>query len=273
MFHRARTVRYAWWVTGCALLGASPPPSPAGEGKPRPEITVVGTVHSPTAAFTQESLTAILRKIQPDLVLLELDPSFFDDAYVLQEKYRSVSMENEAALAYAKTAAVPVKMRPFDIEGRNRFYQEQDYFRRESRMNQEIARLHRAGELPLEARLLFEALTALAAVRDACGVSPPEVMNAAPCDAAIERKQDYAFKGMGRIVEVTPALQEFKSFAALADSFWARRNEAMVASILRRARETQAKRIVVLCGFEHRYYLRRRLAENPPGDGFLLKDP
>jgi hypothetical protein len=234
------------------------------------EIVLVGTVHSPTTKFTEGTLIDILRRVNPDLVLLELDPSFFDGSFALPEKYQNISLENKAVTAYLKTAGA--RLRPFDIEGRNKFYQEHDYFKRELSLNQELSRLYAAGRLSAEAKLLFEGLTALAAVRDSCGAERPEVINSSACDTAIEKKQGYAFKGIGQIVALTPALKEFKPFWNLADDFWARRNEAMVRNVVKYAKELKAERAVVLCGFEHRYYLRHKLAEQAAAEGFLVKE-
>ncbi len=236
----------------------------------RTEIVVVGTVHSPTNKFTEGTLIGILRKVNPDLILLELDPSFFDSSFTLAEKYQNISLENTAVTTYAKTAVV--KLRPFDIEGRNKFYQEHDYFKRELSLNQEINRMYGAGQLSSEAKLLFEGLTALADVRDACGAERPEVINSSACDTAIEKKQGYAFKGIGKIVDLTPALKEFKPFWNLADDFWARRNDAMVTNIIKYSKELKARRVVVLCGFEHRYYLRKRLTEQSLKEGLIVKE-
>jgi len=236
----------------------------------RTEIVVVGTVHSPTAKFTEETLAAILRRVNPSLVLLELDPSFFDSSFNLPEKYQNITLENRAVTTYQKT--VGVKLRPFDIEGRNKFYQEHDYFKRELSLNQEISRMYGADQLSSEARQLFEGLMALAAVRDSCGAERPEVINSSACDKAIEKKQYYAFKGIGKIVDLSPALKEFKPFWSLADDFWVRRNEAMVGNIVRYSKELRARRVVVLCGYEHRYYLRGRLAERAPKEDFIVKE-
>ena len=111
----------------------------------KPEIVLVGTVHGPTPNFQEETLVAILDRVKPDLVLLEVDPSFFDGSLDLLETYRGVSLESRAAIRYAKTAGA--RLRPFDIEGRNKFYQEHDYFNREAKLNQEVARLYNAGQL------------------------------------------------------------------------------------------------------------------------------
>lgn len=234
------------------------------------EIVLVGTVHSPTPSFQEEALVRILNRVKPDLILLELDPSFFDSAFTLPEKYQSISMESKAATVYAKTAAI--KLRPFDIEGRNKFYQEHDYFNRELKLNQEVGRLYASGQLSPEAKLLFEGLLSLAAVRDACGAERPEVINSSACDMAVEKKQYYAFKGLGRIIELTAALKEMSSFWALADDFWLRRNGEMVRNILKYAKELRPKRAVVLSGYEHRYYLRKQLAEQATKEGFILRE-
>lgn len=234
------------------------------------EIVVVGTVHAPTPNFDEKTLAGILSRVKPDLILLELDPSFFDGSSNLLETYQGVSLEARAATAYAK--ATGAKLRPFDIEGRNRFYQEHDYFNQEAKLNREVGRLYAAGQLPTEARLLFETLLSLSAVRDACGAERPEVFNSGACDAAVERKHHYAFKGLGRVIELTPALKESAPFWALADDFWARRNAEMVRNIIALSKELRPRRAVVLSGFEHRPYLKRRLAELAPASGFAVRE-
>ena len=101
------------------------------------EVVVIGTVHSPTPKFREETLVGILNRVKPDLILLELDPSFFDASSALVDKYQRISLESSAATTYAKSAKVA--LRPYDIEGRNKFHQENDYFGREMKLNQEIS--------------------------------------------------------------------------------------------------------------------------------------
>jgi hypothetical protein len=259
---RAAVLCLTLLLTFCAARGQ--------EAGVRPEIVVVGTVHAPTPNFDEKALAGILNRIKPDLILLELDPSFFDASHNLSEKYRGVSLEAKVATAYAGVAGA--RLRPFDIEGRNRFYQEHDYFDREATLNREVGRLYAGGQLPAEARLLFETLLSLSAVRDACGAERPEVVNSAPCDTAVERKHHYAFKGLGRVIELTPALKESAPFWALAEDFWARRNAAMVRNIVTYTKELRPGRALVLTGFEHRVLLKRRLSELAPAEGFAVRE-
>ena len=239
--------------------------SPSGQT----EIVLIGTAHEPTANFREETLRSILARVKPDLILLELDPIFFDSTLSLPMKYEGITLETRAATGYAKTASV--KLRPYDIEGRNKFYQEHDYFAREQKLNQEVGRLYSAGQLSPEAKLLVEALRATAAIRDACGADRVEVFNSTACDVAIEQKQYYAFKGLGKIVALTPALADMTAFWKLADDFWTRRNDEMVRNIVKQTKELGAKRVVVLAGYEHRYNLKKQLAALGTEAGFVVK--
>jgi len=226
-------------------------------------------VHEPTSNFREETLTGILARVKPDLILLELDPSFFDNSPTLPAKYESLTLETRAAAAYAKAATVT--LRPYDIEGRNKFYQEHDYFGREQKLNQEVSRLYSAGQLSAEAKLLVEALRATAAIRDACGADRVEIFNSTACDVAIEQKQYYAFSGLGKIIALTPALADMSAFWTLAGEFWTRRNAEMVRNIVTRTKELNGKRVVVLAGYEHHYYLKKQLAAAGAEAGFVVK--
>jgi hypothetical protein len=234
------------------------------------EVIVISAVHNDTAYFKAETLVDILKKINPELLLLEFDSSFFDSSFALLEKYQAITLESRAATILQK--ASKVKVRPYDIEGRNKFYAENNYFKLEGELNREMNRLYGNDGLSPEAKSLFEALLALAAIRDSFGAERPEVLNSNACDTAIEKKQHYSFKGIRRIIELTPALKAFEAFGTLADDFWTRRNEEMVKNIIRYSKEFQGRRIVVLCGYEHRYYLRKRLKEQESKENLAVRE-
>ena len=247
------------------LLAAEvPTPSPPSE------VVILATVHAPTRYYPEARLAEILARAKPDLVLLELDPSFFDAQGNLKKEWESVSLETKVAVAYAKGTGA--RLRPYDIEGRNAFFQENDYFTKERKLDQEVRRLHDAGQLSPEADQLFQGLLALSAVRDACGGEGPEVLNSAPCDTAIEKKHVYGFQGLRKIVALTPALKGMAPFASLADAFWVRRNAAMVSNVVRLTKELRPRRALVLAGFEHRGILRQQLVEQAAKDGFVLRE-
>ncbi len=69
-------------------------------------------------------------------------------------------------------------------------------------------------------------------------------------------------QGIPEIVRLTPALKGCEAFWNLSRAEWTRRNNEMVRNIKRFAAELAGKRLLVLCGYEHRYSLRSALHDS-----------
>jgi len=154
------------------------------------DVVVIGTVHSQTANFTVETLIQVLDRVKPYLILFEADSSFVDESLRLKEHYRKMTLEASAVTAFQAKTKVP--LRPYDIEGRNKFYQETNYFQLQRDLSQMLGRLNQSGQLTDEARCLLEVLIAFDSIRDALQQDKAEVINSPACDAVIEKKQQYA---------------------------------------------------------------------------------
>ena len=254
----------------CSVMAFGNSPRQGQKSEHRTEVVVISTVHNDTTYFKTETLVDILKKINPDILLLEFDSSFFDNSFALLDKYQAITLESRAATILQNTSKV--KVRPYDIEGRNKFYADHDYFKLEGALHRKLNEFYGNNMLSAEAKLLFETLLSLSAIRDSFGAERPEVINSYACDTSLEKKQYYSFKGINRIIELTPSLKEFEAFGSLADDFWMRRNEEMAKNIVRYSKEFQGKRIAVLCGYEHRYYLRKRLKEQEPKENFVVRE-
>ena len=60
------------------------------------EVCLVGTKHNPCTYFNSDSVYAILLRVQPDVVLMELDSTFFDKNFRFDlEKYPDLLSTNE----------------------------------------------------------------------------------------------------------------------------------------------------------------------------------
>lgn len=234
------------------------------------EVVVIGTVHSPTEYYTEDVLIDIFARVQPDVILLELERSFFTDSLMLKPQMQDLSLETRAIVRYQRETGVPI--RPYDIEGRNAFYETNGYFRMEQETGRAVSNLYEHNQLSTEARYLFESLLNFSHLRDNFLYDRPEVINSRACDVAIERKQSFLFKGLRRIAKITPMLGPYRDYTVAADEFWTKRNEAMVQNILGYIREYPGKRIAVVCGFEHRYYLLASLQRDYPGLKYQLRE-
>ena len=266
----------SWSLVGItsALIGivaAGVPAAARAQGtNAPPEVVVVGTVHAATPRYSVDTLLAILDRVRPAVILVELDSSFFDDSSRIRAEYQGISMENAAVTRFSARTATP--LRPYDVEGRNRTYEQHDYFARQRRMSQTIAQLDGQGALVPEAKGLLRELDDLSAIRDAIGADRAVVINSAASDTAIRQKQEYSYAGLRRIIELSPGLSGFADFWKWADEFWTLRNETMRANIVRVAAEFPARRVVVICGYEHRYYVRSLLRQDDAAGRLRLRE-
>lgn len=225
----------------------------------RTEIVVLGTVHRATANFTKDRLVQILEELRPAAILFELDSSFMEkELSQLLPQFRTITLEAEAVTAFQEKTHVPVL--PYDIEGRNQIYRDHNYFNLQTEFSKAVTAHYRQNQLGTEARALFEEVVDTDRLGKAFNADRPEVINSASCDEAMVHKHKSR-RHIRRIIEVTPGLARFAEFAKFDDEFWERRNSTMVTNILKHGSGFSGKRIAVLCGFEHRYYLIRSLKE------------
>jgi len=67
-------------------------------------------------------------------------------------------------------------------------------------------------------------------------------------------------------------LREFRAFYQVNEQYWDIRNQAMARNIARYAALYPGRRLVVLSGFNHRYYLRRELLKRAAKLHFRLRE-
>jgi len=233
-------------------------------------IVVMVTVCNSSEDFDPANLVAIIDRIKPDLILVELDSSFFMPDMSFKPGTVTMSLENKAVSTYVKDHPVPV--RPYEIEGRNRIYQEHDYFRLQKELSASLNKAANDSLLVPEARTLLDAIIRFDEIAYAVSLDWPVVFNSEACDKAMESKQYYGGEGLARIVALTPSLAKFSEFCKFKHDFWITRNNAMVDHIIARIKEFHPKTVMVICGFEHRYYLRNCLKEKSSKEAILLKE-
>jgi hypothetical protein len=233
-------------------------------------IIVMGTVHNSSDNFDSAKLVAIIDRIRPDLILVELDSSFFMPDMSFKPETINLSLENQAVSTWVKDHHVPV--RPYEIEGRNRIYEEHSYFGLQKDLSASLKQAVKDSLQVPEAKTPLDAVKRFDQISYALSLDRPEVFNSDACDKAMESKQYYGGEGLARIVALTPSLAKFSEFCKFKHDFWIMRNNAMVDHIILRVKEFHPKTVLVICGFEHRYYLRNGLREKSLKEAILLKE-
>jgi len=91
-------------------------------------------------------------------------------------------------------------------------------------------------------------------------------------DSIIRIRQEYVYKVIPKILEGRPKAEEINDFIPVHRSYWDTRNQAMVANIVKQIKINPNKRIVVLTGYSHRYYLMDALQQYQTELTFSLKN-
>ena len=180
------------------------------------------------------------------------------------------SLEQQAVLQYVKETGA--KIRPYDIDGRNAFYQRINA--QESRCRPELNMSYNTKKLNPEAQKLFISMMGAQKNSEGIGQLSAGEINSFTSDTQINEKMWLAMQGAPEIIRLTPELKECEAFWDLNRAEWIRRNNQMVANIKKYGAEFQGQRLVVLCGYEHRYYLRSHLYDwrDDPLPTYIVKE-
>lgn len=74
-------------------------------------------------------------------------------------------------------------------------------------------------------------------------------------DSIIRVRQEYAYNKIPQILRTKELSDDLKKFLPVHMSYWDTRNMAMVNNIVNHIKNNPNKKIVVLTGYFHRYYL------------------
>ncbi|MGJ8549589.1 hypothetical protein [Winogradskyella wichelsiae] len=245
------------------------------------EIIVIGTLHRPESNFNPEILFNILEDIQPDFILEELDSSFFTSNF----RHKNVSNSNERIASEKYTEKYPItQLRPYEFEGRNEYRINSgsrptdglttkliDSLNRADLLTEEEAKIH------LKYKALLEPLIVLAS-------KSPENFNNPSTDSICAERQYYQYTMLSKITNrrnefatryhTKPNGEKisYRDGYQLAGNFWDLRNQTMAKNIMRISEQHPGKKIVVLCGFMHRYYILSELKKLTKDKNISLKE-
>ncbi|WP_242202572.1 hypothetical protein [Aestuariivivens insulae] len=245
------------------------------------EIIVIGTQHEPVPNFNSETLFNILEQVKPDLILHERDSSAFDSEF----KFIDPPSENEGKASSKYIKKYPTtQLRPYEFEGRNQ-YRINKGMRPTDRLTLRLVdSLYMANALTtFEADIVKTYNAALEPLIDIAAKSP-EAWNNPTADSLCEYRQFYQYQMVPKITNTRAEFANtfltkpngenisYREGYQLWADFWDLRNQTMAKNIMTIAEQNKGKRMVVLCGFMHRYYILKELKKRTKGKAIILKE-
>lgn len=248
---------------------------------PETEVHVIGTVHFETEKLKRDSFYKHIHKISPSLILYESDSTVVrrmtnrtDFKNQLESSFKKKNnVESFVSLRYLKHHP-EAQVLPYEWEERDAFHQKHNYQSTFSKMIMAVNNSYRQDLLTGKHLKLMDTFAAIN--KEYYKISPNAKVvydiNNALTDSIIRERQFYIYKRVPEIVKERPELADYKDFVPLHMEYWDIRNQAMATNILKQIKLNPGKRIVVLTGFSHRYYLINELKKYEAEFGFSIKE-
>lgn len=243
------------------------------------EIYIIGNIHENVPNYNPQVLFSILNKIKPDIILHEVDNKGMNE-YLQMENPKG----NEILASNLYLKKYPNTLRfPFDFEGRNQYRKDRGMVPTDNLTIKLIDSLYRTKMLEPGEIKIYEDFNKVTDQLIAIAKLSPENFNNRTTDSISERRQNYQYRELLKIIENRPEfLKNFvtkpngeeisyrEGFKLMSD-FWDLRNQTMAQNIYNIANKNQHKRMVVLTGFLHRYYLIKELTRLDTGT-YIIKE-
>ena len=247
-----------------------------------PRVHIIGVVHSENRVRNADSLIQILKTLNPDLILVETDTvsGYFGSGYRLKTPAwwyklavklrlaRKIAPEMEAMYRY-KSIEPTISLLPFDIAIPNRKKYLKTSTKAEYDLLVAINRINQKGQIPESLHVAHKEFTSynnwLYDVRH-LGYRP---INQHSVTDSLRRLMSLEYNHFSSLFESIPELRKHEKPYKEERQFWDIRNQKMAENILSFVKSTGCKKVVVLTGLLHKYYLEDLLLASK--EKFLLE--
>ena len=246
-------IKKIFTIFGGCLIFAVTTTIQAQESHTKTELCIVGTMHDERSYINSDSIYNILFKLKPDLILIELDSSFFTKDFRFDLKKRpDLLSTNEFIGAEKYYSQHNVDLRPFEITGRNEYYMKTNFFENEKKMIEDIHKLYKNNMLSKKDKEDFELILFGLEVGNTATFHSVQELNSDLSMKFWLMRQKILYPKIVSIVENEQELHHWIDFAKEWEAFWHIRNAVMADNIRKFASEYKNKRIVVLVGNDHK---------------------
>lgn len=252
----------------------------AGNKQQKTELIIIGTVHFPTKQINEDTIYSILENLKPDLILMESDMTNFNPDFTFKNTYD----ENEwNAVVKYRANFKNTLFRPIEFEGRNNYRKENGIQNPDVVLN-EINVLDSLNILPEKHKKIWNRFIELSNSLNELDNNSLKEINSVATENLVRERQFYQYQKLKEIVDENDQFTKLKVETANKDSISLRelykrycyfeelRNRTIIDNVLKWKNKYPNKKIVVLIGFYHKYFLVNELKWKQKENNFELKD-
>jgi pheromone shutdown protein TraB len=245
------------------------------------EVHILGTVHFESVHIKREHLYKRIAEIAPDIILYESDSNtvkkilsgrdYFSQVLDVLKKRSKTKMEKQVVLKYI-THKPDCVVLPYEWEIKDQFQRKHKIRSKPVEMIKSIIELENENILSEEQSTIINRYLELTRELNKIGSNGTfGDINSPAMDSLVAVRQYYQYTKLQEIVNERKELTEYVEFAQINKDYWDTRNKAMAQNILRQVRLNPNKKIVVLNGFYHRYFLIDELKKYEQKHEFSIK--
>jgi erythromycin esterase-like protein len=171
-----------------------------------------------------------------------------------------------------KLGHAAVDVRPYDYEGRNAYHEKYGLLTKPGEVGDRLEQLAMAGKLTGTESDVWNAYKRTNDTLNTETARIPYFINQEAYYDITARRQHLQYYGLREIIERNDSLERYREFYRVNADFWEIRNKAMADHILNFIKRYPGKRIFVLTGSMHKYYLLNELAPRQQELHFLLRE-
>ena len=235
------------------------------------ELIIVGTVHFPTAGINVDSIYQAIKKVKPEVILMERDSVGFDSSFNRITEYEE--NEDQAISKYLKDSPNTI-LRPIEFEGRNEYRVKMGLYPQANEVYQKLNQLTKSNSFNKKEQELLNNFAKYWIKLDSLSATSLKAINTANSDKILDSAKYYQYSLTKKIViehkEFDELMEDAKGDSiSLEDYFikWEKfehydRNNAMVNNIIKTMKSLPNKKYLLLVGYHHRYFIKKALEKN-----------
>ncbi|WP_224490703.1 hypothetical protein [Robertkochia flava] len=227
------------------------------------EVYVVGSVHFETDKIKRDDIYNYVDNISPSVILYENNTKTVKRmvnrtdfwGQLMSSFKKGNKVESFVSLRYKKHHPGS-EILPFEWEERDAYHAKHNLATNSSKLLGSAIRLNRENLLSSEESAIMDQFQEINKKYNEIGNTETVYdINNSHTDSIIRIRQSYVYKTIPEMVKERNDLAAFKDFLPIHMEYWDTRNKAMTANILNQIKVHPNKRLVVLTGYSHRYYL------------------
>jgi hypothetical protein len=243
------------------------------------EVYVLGSVHIETDKIKRDDLYHYLDSISPTVILYESDTKSVQRMLNRTDFFRQLmstfkkgnKVESFVSLKYIEYHP-ECEIFSYEWEERDSYHRKHDILSKSSEMLNAVIRLHREHVLTSDQSATVEEFLALNTEISNIGRNANiHDINNATTDSILRNRQLYVYDHIPKIVKERKELKAYQDFVPRHMEYWDIRNRAMAQNIINQIKRNPNKKIVVLNGYYHRYYLIDELKKHEEDLNFSVK--